>query len=136
MLIVPGTGLVTDAYGLSQLGPIQPVQVGADGKAASLPECCSSASGQARSTALLGRVLVKAALSLADYRSYRDDASRDYLRGIGFRAKRDPVYPDLVFSLPEALLSRDHARSERHEARRGSRVDGVCGEVQRRRSTS
>ena len=60
----------------------------------------------------LGRVLVKAALSLADYRSYRDDASRDYLRGIGFRSKRDRVYPDLVFGLPEALLSRDHARSE------------------------
>ena len=36
MLIVPGTGLVTDAFGLSRLGPVQPVQVGADGKAASL----------------------------------------------------------------------------------------------------
>ncbi len=60
----------------------------------------------------LGRALVKAALSLADYRSYRDDSSRDYLRGIGFRATRDRVYPDLVFGLPEALLSRDHARPE------------------------
>ena len=60
----------------------------------------------------VGRALVKATLSLADYRSYRDDASRDYLRGIGFRPKRDRVYPDLVFSLPEALLSRDRARSE------------------------
>jgi polysaccharide pyruvyl transferase WcaK-like protein len=59
-----------------------------------------------------GRVLAKAALSLADYRSYRDDASRDYVRGLGFRVERDRVYPDLVFSLPEPLLSRDHSRSD------------------------
>ena len=54
----------------------------------------------------LGRVLVKAIFSLADYRSFRDDASRDYLTGIGFQVERDPVYPDLVFSLPEPMLSR------------------------------
>ena len=57
-----------------------------------------------------GRALVKATLSLADARSYRDDASRDYLRGIGFQVKRDPVYPDLVFGLPEAMLSHSRAK--------------------------
>ena len=41
---------------------------------------------------------------MANYRSYRDDASRRYLRDIGLRIKRDPIYPDLVFSLPEALI--------------------------------
>lgn len=59
----------------------------------------------------LGRVLAKAALSLADYRSYRDDASRDYLRKIGFTSTRDRVYPDLAFGLPEAMLSSYGARS-------------------------
>lgn len=49
---------------------------------------------------------------MADYRSYRDDASRDCLRGIGFRPNGDRVYPDLVFGLPEALLSQVQARSD------------------------
>jgi polysaccharide pyruvyl transferase WcaK-like protein len=58
-----------------------------------------------------GRALVKATLSIADYRSYRDEASRDYLRAIGFRPDHDPVYPDLVFSLPKTLLPLEPARS-------------------------
>ena len=52
----------------------------------------------------IGRRLIKASLSLAEYRSYRDEASRDWLSRIGFPAGGDPVYPDLVFGLPEALL--------------------------------
>ncbi|HET6984698.1 MAG TPA: polysaccharide pyruvyl transferase family protein [Myxococcaceae bacterium] len=52
----------------------------------------------------LSRVIVKAALSLADYRSYRDHFSRQYLATIGFDTSRDSVYPDLVFSLPGSLI--------------------------------
>lgn len=47
----------------------------------------------------LSRWIVKAALSLADYRSYRDQFSYDYLEFIGFNTSRDHVYPDLAFSL-------------------------------------
>lgn len=47
----------------------------------------------------LSRWIVKAALSLADYRSYRDRFSHEYLESIGFDASRDRVYPDLAFSL-------------------------------------
>jgi polysaccharide pyruvyl transferase WcaK-like protein len=47
----------------------------------------------------LSRWIVKAALSLADYRSYRDRFSQQYLESIGFNASKDHVYPDLVFSL-------------------------------------
>ena len=111
MLIVPGTGLVTDAYGLSHWGPYSQFKWVLMAKLRRSRVLFVSV-GAGPIDRALGRVLVKAALSLADYRSYRDDASRDYLRGIGFRAKRDRVYPDLVFGLPEALLSRDHARSE------------------------
>ncbi len=111
MLIVPGTGLVTDAYGLSHWGPYSVFKWTLMAKLRRSRVLFVSV-GAGPIDRALGRVLVKAALSLADYRSYRDDASRDYLRGIGFRAKRDRVYPDLVFSLPEALLSRDHARPE------------------------
>lgn len=43
--------------------------------------------------------LVKRAVSLADYRSYRDAFSKEYLARIGFDSGSDPVYPDLAFSL-------------------------------------
>ena len=55
-----------------------------------------------------GRFFVKTALSLADFRSYRDESSLRYLEGIGFRAGNDPVYPDLAFSLPESIVPRGH----------------------------
>src|SRR5262249_20630742 len=49
---------------------------------------------------VFARWLVKAALSLADYRSYRDSSSKQYLESIGFQTTNDPVCPDLAFSLP------------------------------------
>jgi polysaccharide pyruvyl transferase WcaK-like protein len=53
----------------------------------------------------LARFFVKASLRMADYRSYRDSFSKEYLKGIGFDADADPVYPDLAFSLPKDMLS-------------------------------
>jgi polysaccharide pyruvyl transferase WcaK-like protein len=52
----------------------------------------------------LSRWFVRAALALADYRSYRDTFSRDYLASIGFKRAGDAVYPDLAFSLPVARI--------------------------------
>ena len=54
----------------------------------------------------LGQWLVKSILGLADFRSYRDTSTRQYLAGIGFKSERDAVYPDLAFSLPENLIPR------------------------------
>jgi len=48
----------------------------------------------------LSRWFIKRALSMADYRSYRDRYSKEYLESIGFETGDDPVYPDLAFSLP------------------------------------
>jgi polysaccharide pyruvyl transferase WcaK-like protein len=48
----------------------------------------------------LSRRLMKAAIGMAAYRSYRDQLSKDFLQGIGFPAALDPVYPDLAFLLP------------------------------------
>jgi polysaccharide pyruvyl transferase WcaK-like protein len=47
----------------------------------------------------LSRWLVKRSLALAHHRSYRDEASKQYLEEIGFSNKRDFVYPDAVFGL-------------------------------------
>jgi polysaccharide pyruvyl transferase WcaK-like protein len=54
------------------------------------------------------RRLVKAALALADYRSYRDASSKDYLAAIGVDVRNDAVYPDLAFSLPSTVMPVDH----------------------------
>src|SRR5881397_1822997 len=55
----------------------------------------------------LSRWFVKAALALADYRSYRDRSSRDLLGSLGIAARRDFVYPDLVFSFPRPAIRRE-----------------------------
>lgn len=56
----------------------------------------------------LNRWFVKSALTLADYRSYRDSFSKDYVAAIGVDVKNDPVYPDLAFSLPRDIFPADH----------------------------
>jgi polysaccharide pyruvyl transferase WcaK-like protein len=56
---------------------------------------------------------VRAALRLANYRSYRDSFSKEYLKGIGFDADDDAVYPDLAFSLPKSMLPGDVDNGDR-----------------------
>lgn len=103
MLIVPGTGLLTDAYGLQGWGPYSLFKWSL---IARMRRCkllfISVGAGPLYSA--LGRGLVKSALSMADFRSYRDDTSIDYLKKCGFPTNGDKVYPDLVFSLPEAAM--------------------------------
>ncbi len=106
-LVVPGTGLLTDAVSLYNWGPYDLFRWSI---AARLCRCkilfVSVGAGPLYSRA--GRFFVKTALSLADFRSYRDESSLRYLEGIGFRAGNDPVYPDLAFSLPESMVPRSH----------------------------
>jgi polysaccharide pyruvyl transferase WcaK-like protein len=52
----------------------------------------------------LSRWLVKAALAFADYRSYRDSFSKEYLESFHFDTKRDSICPDLAFSLPKTMI--------------------------------
>lgn len=108
MLIIPGTGLLTDAYGLSSWGPYNLFKWSLIAK---ICRCkllfVSIGVGPIHGT--LGRYFVKSMLSLADFRSYRDNSSKQYLLDIGFPADSDPVYPDLAFSLPEAVIPPPHA---------------------------
>jgi polysaccharide pyruvyl transferase WcaK-like protein len=60
----------------------------------------------------LSRFFVKYSLSMARYRSYRDESSRKLVEEIGLR-KGDPVVPDLVYSLQinrYAFLGRRRSR--------------------------
>ena len=46
------------------------------------------------------RYLMKSAARMADYRSYRDEISRDYMKMIGLDVSSDAIIPDIAFDLP------------------------------------
>jgi polysaccharide pyruvyl transferase WcaK-like protein len=52
----------------------------------------------------VNRFLMLRALQMADFRSYRDTAAVNYLQSLGYDTSGDVLFPDLVFSLPEASL--------------------------------
>ena len=100
VFIVPGTGLLTDAYSLLGWGPYSTFKWCVIAK---LCRCkllfVSVGAGPLYSRR--GRFFIKTALNLADFRSYRDASTQRYLESIGFRTTHDNVFPDLAFSLPE-----------------------------------
>jgi len=103
MLVMTGTGMLGD-FGISPFGLHYEILKWT--VAAKLCRCkvlfLSVGAGPLRQA--LSRHIVKAALACADYRSYRDNFSKDYLKSISFDSERDQVYPDLAFSFPTALL--------------------------------
>ncbi|MGO4172575.1 polysaccharide pyruvyl transferase family protein [Bosea sp. TAF32] len=103
MLIVPGTGLLTDVFGLGGCGPYGLFRWALIAKLCGCRLLFLSV-GVGPLYRRLGRFFAKSALSLADFRSYREISSREYLASIGFKAGCDPVYPDLAFSLPIPAL--------------------------------
>jgi polysaccharide pyruvyl transferase WcaK-like protein len=76
----------------------------------------------------LSRFFMKTAARFATYRSYRDNVSRDYMERIGVDASDDPIYPDLVFSLPYPNLSaHDFNGAKRKQAAVGIGVMSYYG---------
>ena len=53
----------------------------------------------------LNLALLGSALHLARYRSYRDEASKKRASRLMRKPSRDPIYPDLAFSLAESLTA-------------------------------
>ena len=110
MLIIPGTGLLTDAYGFLSWGPYSLFKWSMIAKLCRCKLALVSIGAGPISTTL-GRHLFKMILFAADFRSYRDVSTARYLKGIGFPANDDQVYPDLAFSLPEAVIPQSNAKS-------------------------
>jgi polysaccharide pyruvyl transferase WcaK-like protein len=113
MLIMTGTGMLSDS-GIGPLGLHYDILRWS--VVAKLCRCkllfVSVGAGPIRHP--LSRFFVKAALRLADYRSYRDGFSKEYLKSIGFDAADDAVYPDLAFSLPNGMLPDDADDGDKH----------------------
>jgi polysaccharide pyruvyl transferase WcaK-like protein len=111
MFIIAGLGLLTDAYGLLGWGPYNML------KWVLIAKACRSkvlfvSVGAGPVYGRLGKYFIKTALSLADFRSYRDESTKRYLKDIGFRADNDRVYPDLAFSLSEVALSHKYSKQD------------------------
>jgi polysaccharide pyruvyl transferase WcaK-like protein len=110
ILIVPGTGLLTD-YSSSPMG--FPYRLLKWALVAKLCRCkllfVSIGAGPMRHP--LTRWFIRAALSLSEYRSYRDTYSKHFVEAIGFDTSQDYLYPDLAFSLPPSLFPRCDAHT-------------------------
>jgi polysaccharide pyruvyl transferase WcaK-like protein len=111
MMIVVGTGLLNDSFSLGGWGPYSVFKWSVAAKLSGCNLYFVSA-GAGPLDRPIGRFLVKSALSLAKFRSYRDEATADYLEGIGLRAALDPVFPDLAFSLPPPAEVQNRTRSQ------------------------
>jgi polysaccharide pyruvyl transferase WcaK-like protein len=112
ILIIPGTGLLTDAWFLAAWGPYNSF------KWSLLAKICRCrvlfvSVGAGPIYSVRGRWFVKSALSLADFRSYRDNSTMQYLKSIGFHADNDRIYPDLAFSLPASAIHHQNTVSRR-----------------------
>jgi polysaccharide pyruvyl transferase WcaK-like protein len=79
----------------------------------------------------LSRWFIKRSLGLAQYRSYRDEASRQYLEKIGFSTAHDAVYPDVVFGLSrQAAAPADGRTHPRRVVGLGLKDYGTTGWVE------
>lgn len=105
LVVMTGTGMLTD-YATSALG--FPYHVFRWTAAARLAGCKVRFVGVGVGPIYekLSRWFITKALSLADYRSFRDQNSKDRIRKNGFIRDEDPVFPDLVFSLSKESLGK------------------------------
>src|SRR5690606_20446098 len=98
-LIIPGTGILDD-FGGSPFG--MPLALLAWCFVAKLCDAwvgfVSIGAGPIQHP--LSRRLMRSAASLADYRSYRDTVSKEFMESIGFDTRKDAIYPDIAFKLP------------------------------------
>lgn len=111
-LIIPGTGLLTDAFGPAPWGPYGVFQWSLLAKLRGCRLLFVSV-GAGPLDRRLSRLLVRSALRWADFRSYRDVTSRECLADIGLVPTEDRVSPDLAFSLPQSLIPCDRRAHRR-----------------------
>ncbi len=108
VLIVPGTGILDDF----QEGPLgMPLALFGWCLAARLAgaRIAFVSIGAGPIVHPLSRWLMRSAVGMACYRSYRDTISKQFMESIGFDTGSDRVFPDLAFGLPAPPLVGDPA---------------------------
>jgi polysaccharide pyruvyl transferase WcaK-like protein len=99
MLVIPGTQFLSDNLTGPFSWPYLAFQWSVVAKMLGCKLCFVSV-GIGPLNHPLSKLFVKLALWIADFRSYRDECSKQYMNSIGFDSKNDSVFPDLAFSLP------------------------------------
>jgi len=112
VLIMTGTGMLTDYMTTASGFPYDVFRWSAAGRLAGCKVRFVGV-GVGPIYGRLSRWLIRTALSVADYRSYRDHNSKKRIRDNGFNSDNDLVFPDLVFSLPSDLLPHRASLSNR-----------------------
>ena len=103
-LIMTGTGMLTDIHeGLFGM-PYQMFKWVAAARLCGCQVAFVSVGAEGFKRPLMVRFLVWS-LRLAGYRSFRDSVTHERIVALAGTPAEDPVYPDLAFSLPEALMS-------------------------------
>jgi polysaccharide pyruvyl transferase WcaK-like protein len=112
LVVMTGTGMLTD-YSTNAVG--FPYSVFRWAVAARLAGCKVRFVGVGVGPIYerLSRFFIRHALSLADYRSFRDQFSKNRIAKLCFDSGRDPVFPDLAFSLPTNLFPQRPNRTRR-----------------------
>jgi polysaccharide pyruvyl transferase WcaK-like protein len=99
VMIIPGTGILDDFGERPQGMPLKLLVwcLAARLSGTKIAFVCIGAGPIRRR---VNRWLMLGAASLAHYRSYRDEISREFMESAGFDTTNDHVYPDIVFKLP------------------------------------
>ncbi len=112
VIVMAGTGMLTDS-GEGAMGmPYDMFKLSIAAKASGRKLMFASVGVEAIKDPR-AKFFITTALRLADYRSYRDRQSKDRLQKLGFAAEKDPVCPDLAFSLPETMATERGADTRR-----------------------
>lgn len=98
VLIVPGTGILDDFCERPTGMPLSILLWCMAARAAGARICMVSIGAGPIRHPLSRRLMIRAA-KLADYRSYRDRISKDFMKQAGVDIRRDRVEPDLVFQM-------------------------------------
>ena len=99
VFIVPGTGILDDYGERWQAMPYDLLKWSLAARIWRRPFALVSV-GAGPIVHPMSRWLLASAARMASYRSYRDGASKEYMRTVGVSAQHDPVFPDLAFNLP------------------------------------
>jgi polysaccharide pyruvyl transferase WcaK-like protein len=105
VLIVSGGGQLDEEWGGPWGHPYTLFKWAVLTRIARVPFAIASV-GACKITTTTCRVLLSAALRMARYRSYRDINTRRIAARMWRRAARDPIVPDIAFSLPSCQLPR------------------------------
>ena len=99
IIIVPGTSTLND-YGSGPLGTSYGLYRWAAAARLCGVKFCFVGTGAGPILHPLSRWMLKSAAAWAHFRSFRDQASKDFLASLGIDTSMEQVYPDLVFRLP------------------------------------